>query len=44
MMNISSTKEIIKHGTLGILKEMKKCSFAFSIDILIGNDNMKKNV
>ena len=44
MMDILSTKEIIEHVTLGILKGMKNAisiSFAFTIDILIRNENIK---
>ena len=51
MIDILSTKEIIKYVTLGIPKEMKKYSFfcfchytvpfAFAIDILIRNENRK---
>ena len=45
MMDILSTKEIIKNTTLGIPKGMKKnpvsITFAFTIDILIRNENIK---
>ena len=44
-MDILSTKEIIKYVTLGIPKGMKNTvsiSFAFTIDILIRNENRKK--
>ena len=46
MMDILSTKEIIKHETLGIPKGMKKTavsvSFAFvNVDILIRNENIQ---
>ena len=44
MMDILSTKEIIKYVTLGIPKGMKKYSFyffAFTTDILIRNENRK---
>ena len=42
-MDVLSIKEIIQHGSLWIPKGMKKCNFcfiAFSIDILIRNENM----
>ena len=44
MMDILSTKEIIKHATLGIPKGTKNAvsvSFVFTIDILIINENIK---
>ena len=43
-MDILSTKEIIKHVTLGIPKGMKNAistTFAFTIDILIRNEKIK---
>ena len=41
-MDILSTKEIIKHATLGIPKGMTKYySFVSTIDILIRNENIK---
>ena len=44
MIDILSTKEIIKHATLGIPKGMKNAvsiSFASTIDIFIRNENIK---
>ena len=45
MMDILSTKEIIKHATLGILKGIKNAISivsAFRVDILIRNENTKQ--
>ena len=44
MTDILSATEIIKHATLGIPKGMKNAvsiSFAFVVDILIKNGNIK---
>ena len=49
MMNILSTKEIIKHATLqwdsqGNEKNAISISLAFTIDILIRNENIKNRL
>ena len=44
-MNVFSTKEIIKRATFEINKGMKNAvsiSFAFTVDILVRSENMKK--